>query len=83
MVMTYIVNHLDEPLDLHQPAAMTDLGGAQLHLCIQKAAGYVSYLCYGRTRQYSSKHVQKFLQACRTYSPELRIFQAVRLLLRL
>ena len=28
MVMTYIANHLDGPLDLHQLAAMTGLGSA-------------------------------------------------------
>ena len=77
-VMTYIANHLDESLELHQFAAMTGLGGAALLEYSKKQPVIASCLCHGRANQYSSKHAQQFLQACRPYNPQLRIFQAIR-----
>ena len=43
MVMTYIANHLDEPLDLHQLAAMTGLGERSFIRVFKKATGYTPH----------------------------------------
>ena len=43
MVMTYIANHLDESLDLHQLAAMTGLGERSFIRVFKKATGYTPH----------------------------------------
>ena len=43
MVMMYIADHLDEPLDLHQLAAMIGLGERSFISVFKKATGYTPH----------------------------------------